>query len=69
MEYDLIEKRGSWYRYEGEPIGQGTDAAIQFLEEDEKLAKKIEAQVRERLMPSSEPEKEKKEAVAEDEEK
>lgn len=69
VEYDLIEKRGSWYRYEGEPIGQGTDAAIQFLEEDEKLAKKIEAQVRERLMPSAEPEKEKKEAVAEDEEK
>lgn len=69
VEYDLIEKRGSWYRYEGEPIGQGTDAAIQFLEEDEKLAKKIETQVRERLMPSAEPEKEKKEAVAEDEEK
>lgn len=69
VEYDLIEKRGSWYRYEGEPIGQGTDAAIQFLEEDEKLAKKIEAQVRERLMPSAEPEKEKKEAVAENEEK
>jgi recombination protein RecA len=51
VEYDIIEKRGSWYRYEGEPIGQGTDAAIQFLEEDEKLASKIEATVREKLMP------------------
>jgi recombination protein RecA len=51
VEYDIIEKRGSWYRYEGEPIGQGTDAAIQFLEEDEELANKIEASVRAKLMP------------------
>ena len=28
VEYDIIEKRGSWYRYDGEPIGQGTDAAM-----------------------------------------
>jgi len=51
VEYDIIEKRGSWYRYDGEPIGQGTDAAIQFLEEDEKLCKSIEKIVREKLMP------------------
>ncbi|MGF1670725.1 MAG: recombinase RecA, partial [Balneolaceae bacterium] len=51
VEFDIIEKRGSWYRYEGEPIGQGTDAAIQFLEEDPELAKKIESVVREKLMP------------------
>lgn len=51
VEYDIIEKRGSWYRYEGEPIGQGTDAAMQFLEEDEELAGKIESIVREKLMP------------------
>ncbi|HKL14331.1 MAG TPA: recombinase RecA, partial [Balneolaceae bacterium] len=37
VEYDIIEKRGSWYRYDGEPIGQGTDAAMQFLEEDPEL--------------------------------
>lgn len=60
VEYDIIEKRGSWYRYEGEPIGQGTDAAIQFLEEDEKLAKQIETTVREKLMPTEAPESEKK---------
>lgn len=71
VEYDIIEKRGSWYRYEGEPIGQGTDAAMQFLEEDTELCKKMEALVREKLMPSeTEPtsennkeKKEKKEAV------
>ncbi|TVQ02556.1 MAG: recombinase RecA [Balneolaceae bacterium] len=51
VEYDIIEKRGSWYRYDGEPIGQGTDAAIQFLEEDNELCDRIEAIVREKLMP------------------
>jgi recombination protein RecA len=58
VEYDIIEKRGSWYRYDGEPIGQGTDAAMQFLEEDEELTAKIESSVREKLMPKiEEPEK------------
>lgn len=55
VEYDIIEKRGSWYRYDGEPIGQGTDAAIQFLEEDEELANKIEQTVRKKLMPDEQP--------------
>jgi recombination protein RecA len=63
VEYDIIEKRGSWYRYDGEPIGQGTDAAIQFLEEDEELTKKIEVIVREKLMPT-EPEPKKSEKKA-----
>lgn len=61
VEYDIIEKRGSWYRYDGEPIGQGTDAAIQFLEEDEELCNKIEVIVREKLMPPEEPEEKKAE--------
>ena len=63
VEYDIIEKRGSWYRYDGEPIGQGTDAAMQFLEEDEELCNNIEAIVREKLMPveKEEPAKEKQE--------
>lgn len=71
VEYDIIEKRGSWYRYDGEPIGQGTDAAIQFLEEDEELANKIEQTVRKKLMPDEKPaedeakEKEKETAKAE----
>jgi recombination protein RecA len=61
VEYDIIEKRGSWYRYDGEPIGQGTDAAIQFLEEDEQLAEKIEQSVRQKLMPDELPEESKDE--------
>src|SRR6056297_3474952 len=71
VEYDIIEKRGSWYRYDGEPIGQGTDAAIQFLEEDEELCKSIEKTVREKLMPPEVPEEksDKKEKEKEKKEK
>ena len=57
VEFDIIEKRGSWYRYDGEPIGQGTDNAIEFLESDPELADKIEKQVREQMNPSEESEK------------
>tara|TARA_R110002124_G_scaffold277621_4_gene449162 strand:+ start:778 stop:1839 length:1062 start_codon:yes stop_codon:yes gene_type:complete len=49
VEFDVIEKRGSWFRYDGEPIGQGADAAMQFLEEDPKLCDKIEKIVRAKL--------------------
>lgn len=72
VEYDIIEKRGSWYRYEGEPIGQGTDAAMQFLEEDPELTDKIERIVRAKLMPDEYPdevkneEEKKKEKVADE---
>ncbi|MGM0545906.1 MAG: recombinase RecA [Bacteroidota bacterium] len=51
VEFDIIEKRGSWYRYGGEPIGQGTDNAIEFLESDPELTENIEQQVREQMNP------------------
>lgn len=61
VEFDIIEKRGSWYRYGGEPIGQGVDAATQFLEEDEELANNIEDIVRFKMLPEEEQERIKKE--------
>ncbi|MEX0593366.1 MAG: recombinase RecA [Balneolaceae bacterium] len=51
VEYNIIEKRGSWFRYDGEPIGQGNDAAVQFLEEDPELANQIEARILRELYP------------------
>ncbi|MEX0890107.1 MAG: recombinase RecA [Balneolaceae bacterium] len=58
VEYDIIEKRGSWYRFDGEPIGQGSDAAVQFLEEDLELTSKIEERIMAQLFPETETEKE-----------
>ncbi|RCL67008.1 MAG: recombinase RecA [Rhodothermaeota bacterium MED-G64] len=54
VQFDIIEKRGSWYRYEGEPVGQGTESALQFLEEDADLTAKIEALVKQQLLPDVE---------------
>lgn len=70
VEYDVIEKRGSWFRYEGEPIGQGADSAMQFLEEDPKLCDKIEQTVRAKLRgeeqePEAAPAKSKKNGTVE----
>lgn len=51
VEYDIIQKRGSWYRYDGEPIGQGSDNAMEFLESDPELIEKIENQIRREMNP------------------
>lgn len=51
VQYDIIQKRGSWYRYENEPIGQGADAAMQFLAEDKELYTKVESIVKAKLLP------------------
>jgi len=69
VEYDIVQKRGSWYRYDGEPIGQGTDSAIQFLQEDAALAEKIEKIVRNKLMPEHYPENGQESATAKDSKK
>ena len=45
----IIEKSGAWYSLEGEKIGQGTANAVEFLEENPKIAKKIEKQILETL--------------------
>ena len=45
VEHNIIEKSGSFYKYEDKVIGQGKEAARIYLSENEKLAKKIEAQI------------------------
>ena len=48
----LIEKSGSWYSYKGERIGQGKDNTRVFLQEHPEIARDIELQLREKLLPS-----------------
>ncbi len=47
----IIEKSGAWYSYKSERIGQGKDNARDFLKSRPELAKEIEVQIRERLLP------------------
>lgn len=40
-QYNIIEKSGSWYSYQGERIGQGRDNSVQFLNENPTIAESI----------------------------
>ncbi|MGH8441862.1 MAG: recombinase RecA [Nevskiaceae bacterium] len=51
VEHGLVEKSGAWFAYEKEKIGQGKDAAKQYLKENPKIAAKIEKDLRAKLMP------------------
>jgi recombination protein RecA len=50
----IVDKSGAWYSYNGERIGQGKDNVRNFLKENPDMADEIEAQIRARLLPSSE---------------
>ncbi|MEN1943822.1 recombinase RecA [Luteimonas sp. MJ293] len=47
----LVERSGAWYSYGEERIGQGKENARQYLKDNPELAARLEAQIRERLMP------------------
>jgi len=66
VEFDIIEKRGSWYRYDGEPIGQGSDNAIEFLESDPELTEQIEKTIRAEMNPEENGSEKKKAGKSED---
>ena len=46
VEKGLIKKSGSWYEYDGQKIGQGKEAAQNYIIEREELFQKLEAAVR-----------------------
>ncbi len=59
---DIIDKRGSWYSYGEDKLGQGRDTVRQLLEDNPDLAEEIEEQIREKAFgDEEEEEKEKKE--------
>lgn len=46
---DVVVRKGAWYSYQGDNIGQGRDNTIKYLEEHPELAAQIEQQVKEKL--------------------
>ena len=45
----IVVRKGAWYSYDGDNIGQGRDNTVQRLLEDPEFAAKVEAQVKEKL--------------------
>lgn len=54
LEFDLIQKRGSWFAYNGNQLAQGRDAAKQALKDDSQLFDEITEKVLEKLDASKE---------------
>ena len=49
-DFDIIDKSGSWYSYDGSRLGQGTEHAKKALKDKPELAAEIEEKVRAKLM-------------------
>jgi recombination protein RecA len=45
----VINRKGAWYSYNGDNIGQGRDNTIKYMEDKPEFADKIDKQVREQL--------------------
>ena len=52
VKYELIDKKGAWYAYKTEKIGQGHDNAVEFLENNPELAVELEKILRAKLFPN-----------------
>ena len=53
-ETSIVTRKGAWYSYEGDNIGQGRDNTITWLEENAQAKEKIETLVRKKLTEGSE---------------
>lgn len=52
VEYDMVNKAGSWYSYNDERIGQGKENARAYLLENPEMANEIDQRLRTQLLPS-----------------
>lgn len=52
VKYELIDKKGAWYSYKEDKIGQGHDNAVKFLENNPDIAIDLEKTLRAQLFPN-----------------
>jgi recombination protein RecA len=51
LDNDIIEKRGSWFSFNGEQLGQGREATKTILQSDADMQKKVLDAINEKLNP------------------
>jgi len=49
--YDIIQKSGAWFSYNGERLGQGRDNVRKYMVENQAFTKDIERLIREKMTP------------------
>ena len=59
---DILEKSGSWYSYQSNRLGQGSENIKQFFKENPAVADEFEVQIRQKLLGSKLPAEEAEEA-------
>jgi recombination protein RecA len=55
VELGIMEKKGSFYNYEGKPLAQGKEGAKMALRDDKKLADEIEKKIRDIVASGKKP--------------
>ncbi len=53
LDYNIIQKSGSWYAYNGEKIGQGKENVKQYLLEHQEVKQQIEDAIKDALAPKT----------------
>ena len=48
VQFEVVEKAGAWFKYNGENLGQGKDAVKDVIKADPKLLKEIWNKVKEK---------------------
>lgn len=51
VKHEFVDKKGAWYAYGEEKIGQGRENAIKFLEDNADIRESVEKKIREKLFP------------------
>lgn len=49
VDLGILQKSGTWYSYDTQKIGQGRDAAKNFMQDNPEFAAEVEAKIREKL--------------------
>ncbi|UCF71535.1 MAG: recombinase RecA [candidate division WOR-3 bacterium] len=52
-QHNILQKSGTWYSFGDDKIGQGRDAAIEFLKTNQDIAKKVDQKIREAMFGKS----------------
>ncbi len=52
VNYNIVEKSGAWFAYNGQKIGQGRENAKQFLKDNPQIMNEIEAKIRDSFAKS-----------------
>lgn len=54
IKYELIEKAGAWYSYNGEKIGQGRDKTLDYIRDNKEFASELETKLRDIMFKKDE---------------